>query len=48
MKTDFEARPAFAWLEARLRAHFLTYFLTLLVYRILEKSWETAILVKKS
>jgi hypothetical protein len=37
MKTDFEARPAFVRLEARLKAHFLTYFLALLVYRILEK-----------
>ncbi len=37
MKTDFEARPAFVRLEARLKAHFLTCFLALLVYRILEK-----------
>ena len=37
MKTDFEARPAFVRLEARLMAHFLTCFLALLVYRILEK-----------
>lgn len=37
MKTDFEARPAFVRLENRVRAHFLTCFLALLVYRILEK-----------
>ena len=37
MKTDFEARPAFVRLEDRLEAHFLTCFLALLVYRILEK-----------
>ena len=37
MKTDFEARPAFVRLEDRLKAHFLTCFLALLVYRILEK-----------
>ncbi len=37
MKTDFEARPAFVCLEDRIEAHFLTCFLALLVYRILEK-----------
>ena len=37
MKTDFEARPAFVRLENRIKSHFLTCFLALLVYRILEK-----------
>ena len=37
MKTDFETRPAFVRLENRLTAHFLTCFLALLIYRILEK-----------
>ncbi len=37
MKTDFEARPAFVRREDRIKAHFLTCFLALLVYRILEK-----------
>lgn len=37
MKTDFEARPAFVRLENRIKAHFLTCFLALLIYRILEK-----------
>ena len=37
MKTDFEARPAFMRLEGRLKPYFLTCFLALLVYRILEK-----------
>ena len=37
MKTDFESRPAFVRLENRIRAHFLTCFLALLIYRILEK-----------
>ena len=37
MKTDFEARPALVRLENRIKAHFLTCFLALLVYRILEK-----------
>lgn len=37
MKTDFEARPAYVRLENRIMAHFLTCFLSLLIYRILEK-----------
>ncbi len=37
MKTDFETRPAFVRLENRIKAHFLTCFLALLIYRILEK-----------
>ena len=37
MKTEFEARPAYVRLEDRIKAHFLTCFLALLVYRILEK-----------
>ncbi len=36
MKTDFSARPVFASLEEHIKAHFLTCFLALLVYRILE------------
>lgn len=40
MKTDFEARPAFVRLEDRIKAHFLTCFLSLLVYRILERKLD--------
>ena len=36
MKTDFTARPVYASLEEHIKAHFLTCFLALLVYRILE------------
>jgi len=36
MKTDFEARPVFLQREDRIKAHFLTCFLALLVYRLLE------------
>lgn len=36
MKTDFSARPVYASLEDHIKAHFLTCFLALLVYRILE------------
>lgn len=37
MKTDFSARPVYVQKEDRIRAHFLICFLSLLVYRILEK-----------
>lgn len=37
MKTDFLARPAYVQREDRIKAHFLTCFLALLVYRLLEK-----------
>ena len=38
MKTDFEARPVFLQNETRIKAHFLTCFLGLVIYRYLEKS----------
>lgn len=37
MKSEFEARPAYLTREGRIRAHFLTCFIALLVYRLLEK-----------
>ena len=37
MKTDFEARPVFLQNNVRIKAHFLTCFLALIVYRYLEK-----------
>ena len=37
MKTDFEARPVFVHADARTRAHFLICFLSLVIYRYLEK-----------
>lgn len=37
MKTDFEARPVFLQRETRIKAHFLTCFLALMVYRYLER-----------
>ena len=40
MKTDFEARPVYVRLEECIKAHFLTCFLALLVYRLLEKKLE--------
>ena len=37
MKTDFEARPVFLKNDVRIKAHFLTCFLALIVFRYLEK-----------
>lgn len=37
MKTDFSARPVYVQREDRIKAHFLTCFLALVVYRFLEK-----------
>ncbi len=36
LKTDFSARPVFLQREDRIQAHFLTCFLSLLVFRILQ------------
>lgn len=38
MKTDFEARPIFLQNEIRIKAHFLTCFISLVIYRYLEKA----------
>lgn len=40
MKTDFEARPVFLQNETRIKAHFLTCFLALMIYRFLERELE--------
>jgi transposase len=40
MKTDFSARPIYVQREDRIKAHFLTCFLSLLIYRLLEKKLE--------
>jgi transposase len=37
MKTDFEARPVYVRRGNRIKAHFLTCYISLLVYRLLEK-----------
>lgn len=37
LKTEFEARPVYVSREDRIKAHFLTCFLSLLIYRLLEK-----------
>ena len=42
MKSEFEARPVYVRREDRIRAHFLTCYISLLVYRLLEKKLENA------
>lgn len=37
MKSEFEARPVYVRRDDRIKAHFLTCFISLLVYRLLEK-----------
>lgn len=40
LKSEFQARPVYLQRETRIKAHFLTCFLSLLMYRILEKKTE--------
>ena len=42
MKTEFKARPVYLQTEAHIRAHFLTCFMALMIYRILEKKLKEA------
>ena len=37
MKDDFRSRPAYLSRNDRIKAHFMTCFIALLIYRILEK-----------
>jgi len=40
MKTEFDARPVYLQRVDRIMAHFLTWFLALIIYRYLEKALE--------
>jgi transposase len=40
MKTEFKARPVYLSRDDRIKAHFLTCYLALLIYRLLEKRLE--------
>lgn len=42
MKTNFRARPVYLQTESHIRAHFLTCFISLMVYRLLEKELHEA------
>ncbi len=37
LKSEFQTRPVYLQRETRIKTHFLTCFLSLLIYRILEK-----------
>lgn len=40
MKSEFEARPVYLQRDERITAHFLTCFIALMIYRILEKTLD--------
>ena len=40
MKTEFEARPVYVRRDDRIKAHFMTCYIALLLYRLLEKKIE--------
>lgn len=48
MKSDFEARPVYVQRDDRIKAHFLACYISLLVYRLLEKNWEKDLHVIRS
>ena len=41
MKTEFEARPVYVRRDDRIKAHFMTCYISLLLYRLLEKKLES-------
>lgn len=42
MKTDFKARPVYLQTQEHIRAHFITCFIALMIYRLLEKELHEA------
>ncbi len=48
MKSEFKARPVYLQRDERIRAHFLTCFLSLLVYRLLEHKLMSNIRLQNS
>ena len=40
MKTEFKARPVYLQRDDRIEAHFTTCFISLMIYRLLEKKLE--------
>ena len=40
MKTDFKSRPAYVRTDSRIQAHFMTCFLSLIVFRYMEKALD--------
>ena len=42
MKSEFDARPVYLHRDDRIKAHFLTCFISLMIYRILEKQLDSS------
>ena len=42
MKSEFDARPVYLHRDDRIKAHFLTCFISLMIYRILEKQLDNS------
>jgi hypothetical protein len=42
MKTEFDARPVYLHRDDRIKAHFLTCFISIMIYRILEKQLDNS------
>lgn len=40
IKTDFKGRPVFVWTAEHIRAHFMVCFITLVLFRIMEKELD--------
>ena len=47
MKSEFKARPVYLSREDRIKAHFLTCFLSLVIFRYLEKKLDEKYTVSK-
>lgn len=47
MKTDFKSRPAYVRTDDRIKAHFMTCFLSLILYRYLEKALDNKFTVNE-
>lgn len=47
MKTEFEARPVYVRRDDRIKAHFMTCFISLLIYRLLEKKLKNRYTTKE-
>ena len=43
MKTEFEARPVYVQRDDRIKAHFLTCYLSLLLYRLVREETRRGI-----
>ena len=48
MKTEFKARPVYLSREDRIRAHFFICFLSLMIYRYLEKKTPLCFYYKRN